>query len=1642
MKPRNAFLLLPVIIALSLLAAFVITAPVFAQDELPPEEPVPTEIIPVVEENPIVEPAPPEVAPLEETVPVEEAPVEEELPPVVEGAISEGVPAAIEEVLAPALEEAANAGVTFVDEIGIPVSPTTEDGAQTLTSGDPWYKVGTTTYYFMKPGGCGALPNCQESATPIQLAVTNIATTGLPSDGKIYVAADSYSDSIFIDANANPIYAGFKGFIGAVVDGAPAVILTSGRIRMEGCTTGFTVTGFEINVSSSLAGIYVDDCVGVIKIEDVDINNTNSSGHGIEITNHNGTVTINRAKVNGNAGGGALIDNTAGTGGVTITNSSFDYNASDMVDYIGGLTISTKGAIVIDGVTASHTTGGQGGVFIQRSGALTIKNSVFNNNSGFGVTNDWSVSGITPTAAISLTNVYASSNQAGMDLYTKGDITLTGVHSDLNTSGQGASLNTCIQSAGVCTWLGTGKVTIKDSSFDGNGSSGYGLYVNSRGAITLTNVSASDNDDSANTDGARLHAHYSQLASAVTITNGIFNNNGDQGLQVFTKGTINLTKVKANSNNDGYGVELKNTYDTAASAVIVTGSALSDNQFNYNDSTGLQITSNGAVTVKYADGSGNGGSGLGIDNIAGSGAVSVSKGTFGWWMEGNSDAGVMITTKGNVTVSDVTATGYGNDGLHVFIDSTVNSTATITNSDFWYSGLNGLDIEGRGTITLSNVSAGENANLGAELAAFKVGNIIIKDSSFDYNGDHPYDYGLHAYSAQGTITLTNVSASWNTGTGAYIANLNATTAKAVSITGGNFNNNTRTGLQVYSKGAITLKNVNAYANNETNIDAVQDQRTVREVIDANETDAMTFQSISGTVNNLTVTAVAFTPEMWMTGCTANTTHYWDSNYDGIVEHDYGAVAGVCTLHIKDHFAGTEDASGGAYKVWMGGTYDATKDAFGAYLDNTAGTAGITITNNAIPASNGPLGYLRDFSLNTAGGLILHTKGAVSLSNLVLDDNGGYGVLVHNEDAEATHATNVTMSGIYANENYWSGIWIVNKGSITMTNVASWNHTIAGTGYGAYLDNDAGKSNVNIKNTIAMPFGFDYNHERGLNIFTNGSVSVTNVQMVGNDEDGIRIWSGTSTGVTLTNCVMNNNNGYGASISSKGPIVVTGGSFDYNAIVAHFDNTYAPLESPKTVTLSNFSAYDNPGGGLRIDSYGAVSLSSVAVDYSDNIGIIGIYIDNQLGTAGVALTKVNSNYSGGVGVFIATNGALTYKGGEVKHNGSDGISLYNDMDSIPKAVILSDLYIYNNDGYGAYMVNKGSFTLTNVRSNSNNSGYGLWLDNKACTTATPCPVSILQSGSGVNEFNLNDGGGGLMIDTYGVVVMNKVTASTNEGYGARVHNNSADPLKPANVTVTGGTFNSNDGTGLYVLSRGIISVNGVEASGNLDGYYGAYLNNLADTSGAKGVNVLKSKFNENTLTGLIVHTYGAVVLNTVEASENDAAGADINNDHGLGKPVTVLATYGANKFLHNFNDNIVIVSNGSVALTNVTGNSSIASDGIEINNASSTSTITLTNVTANSNYNDGFTIRTKANVTIREITAMFNSISGIGYCGVYINTNETSTAKVTITNGLVMGNVDFGIALNLAPNKLFTLSNVFYFGNNSDNSGNGPNLLVY
>ncbi len=118
----------------------------------------------------------------------------------------------------------------------------------------------------------------------------------------------------------------------------------------------------------------------------------------------------------------------------------------------------------------------------------------------------------------------------------------------------GHSLKPAIKSASVCEWAGSGTVTIKNSSFDGNGGAAYGLYVHARGAITLTSVSASGNTDGVNDPGgAFLDNHYSQIAAPVKITTGWFDGNEIDGLSVYSKGVVTLSKISA-SHNLMYGM--------------------------------------------------------------------------------------------------------------------------------------------------------------------------------------------------------------------------------------------------------------------------------------------------------------------------------------------------------------------------------------------------------------------------------------------------------------------------------------------------------------------------------------------------------------------------------------------------------------------------------------------------------------------------------------------------------------------------------------------------------------------------------------------------------------------------------------------------------------------------------------------------------------------------------------------------------------------------------------------------------------------------------------------------------------------------------------------------------------------------------
>ncbi len=340
-----------------------------------------------------------------------------------------------------------------------------------------------------------------------------------------------------------------------------------------------------------------------------------------------------------------LSDDFITTGAITISNSSFDRNAG--VTQYGGLAITTGGSVTLQGITVSDNLYG---LHVIHAGKVTIKNSVINGNTTAGVAGLW-LAGQTDEPLggdILLDNVVVNDNPYGVSIHTYGNITANKVVATGNT-GFGGSFNTCGSSTSDCYPYYYGKVTINNSTFDDNGGPEM-LRIWSRGAVALTNVSASGNAIGA---GALVHTQHSRLVTPVTITGGTFNDNATYGLEVLSKGTITLSKVNASGNLGGYGANLNNLEGTAG--VIVKGTLIGDNAFDSNSNGGLYIRTNGAVTLSYLSASGNGASmGLDLDQTGeGVGAVTITKGSF----DNNGAQGMVVKSKGAIKLTTVSASG-------------------------------------------------------------------------------------------------------------------------------------------------------------------------------------------------------------------------------------------------------------------------------------------------------------------------------------------------------------------------------------------------------------------------------------------------------------------------------------------------------------------------------------------------------------------------------------------------------------------------------------------------------------------------------------------------------------------------------------------------------------------------------------------------------------------------------------------------------------------------------------------------------------------------------------------------------------------------------------------------------------------------
>ena len=142
---------------------------------------------------------------------------------------------------------------------------------------------------------------------------------------------------------------------------------------------------------------------------------------------------------------------------------------------------------------------------------------------------------------------------------------------------------------------------------------------------------------------------------------------------------------------------------------------------------------------------------------------------------------------------------------------------------------------------------------------------------------------------------------------------------------------------------------------------------------------------------------------------------------------------------------------------------------------------------------------------------------------------------------------------------------------------------------------------------------------------------------------------------------------------------------------------------------------------------------------------------------------------------------------------------------------------------------------------------------------------------------------MWIESHGIITLKDITASFNaDGYGAYLNNTGAITAKAVTISGTN-TFNNNGtntaGSGLFVASRGAITVNNVIASNNGDGVFGhgAHLDNTIVPGSTGGVTLTGMNiFSDNQSDGLTVASLGAIKASNLYANSNGNMGVRFNN----------------------------------------------------------------------------------------------------------------------------------------------------------------------
>ena len=295
--------------------------------------------------------------------------------------------------------------------------------------------------------------------------------------------------------------------------------------------------------------------------------------------------------------------------------------------------------------------------------------------------------------------------------------------------------------------------------------------------------------------------------------------NGDQGLDVATNGTITIANLNAEENGDEVGesnATLNNTGDAVASTVNVSNSLFNGAGDSGAGDHGLHILAKGAVILTNVEASNNNLHGIFIENeqIAGQSVTLTNLDAFN-----NGDVGIYVYSGGNVIARDLTTCGNSSYGTNVYTTGNI----TLTGLNYFNNNQGfGLYIETNGNINLANLTADRNVSQGIFASVNTAGGTLtINNANANYNGVN----GMYL-NASNNILVNKVYALNNggggEGDGALIIQ-NSLTA-TVTVQKSAFHGNTNNGLEIDKNGAAdpVISNTTYYGNDSNGTGSTPD----------------------------------------------------------------------------------------------------------------------------------------------------------------------------------------------------------------------------------------------------------------------------------------------------------------------------------------------------------------------------------------------------------------------------------------------------------------------------------------------------------------------------------------------------------------------------------------------------------------------------------------------------------------------------------------------------------------------------------------------------------------------------------------------------------------------------------------------------